>query len=284
MRLAYSTNGFTRVSLAQAIERIAAHGYEGVELLADRPHWHPELSEVECRAVRRALTQTGIAVSNINLNTAMALWPEWMPETVFEPALSNHDPAVRQRRINYTLAGLDFAVQMGADCVSVTSGRCESDVLPEEGRRYFVESLATLCEAAAARGLRVGIEYEPGLLVETAAEVRAVIDAVDHPALGANLDIGHAICVGEQPADAIACLAGRIWNVHLEDIRGTKHFHLIPGEGDVDFAAVFGALAAHGYDRFVTVELYTCAAQADNAASRALEHLRSFAPPQLLAR
>jgi protein FrlC len=76
----------------------------------------------------------------------------------------------------------------------------------------------------------IGIEYEPGLLIETAAEVRRLIDEVNHPALGANLDIGHAVCAGENPLESIELLAGRIWNVHIEDIRGRKHFHLIPGE------------------------------------------------------
>ena len=284
MNFAYSSNGFTRVSLPEAIDRIAAHGYRGVELLADRPHWHPGMGELERAAVRQALKRTGLTVSNINANTAMALWPEWMPETLFEPALSNHDAGVRERRIDFTRAALDFAVQVGARCVSVTSGRCEADVLPGEGKRYFAEALARVCEMAAERGLKIGIEYEPGLLVETAAEVKAVIDAVGHPALGANLDIGHAICVGEQPAEAIATLSGRIWNVHLEDIKGTKHFHLVPGEGDVDFGAVFAALDAHGYDAFVTVELYTCAARADAAAAAAIEHLRRCVAPESRAR
>lgn len=283
MNFAYSSNGFTRVSLPEAISRIAAHGYRGIELLADRPHWHPGLGELERAAIRRALQASGLIVSNINANTAMALWPEWVPETLFEPALSNHDPAVRTRRIDFTRAALDFAVEVGAQCVSVTSGRCEADVKPDEGKRYFAEALARVCEDAAERGLKVGIEYEPGLLVETAAEVKAVIDAVGHPVLGANLDIGHAICVGETPAEAIATLAGRIWNVHLEDIRGTKHFHLVPGEGDVDFAAVFAALDAHGYDNFVTVELYTCSARADTAAAAAIEHLRRFVAPESVA-
>lgn len=276
MQLAYSSNGFTRVSLPAAIERIAAHGYRGVELLADRPHWMPGAGADAVRAVRAALQRTGLAVSNVNANTAMALWPEWVPETLFEPSLSHHDPAVRRQRHAYTLAALDLAAAVGARCVSVTSGRCEGDVPPEDGQRYFAEALAPLCEAAADRGLRLGIEYEPGLLVETAAEVRAVIDRVGHPALGANLDIGHAICAGERFEEAIATLAGRIWNVHLEDIRGTKHFHLVPGEGDVDFAAVFAALAAHGYDGFVTVELYTCAHRADAAAAGAIEHLAAI--------
>lgn len=273
MRLAYSTNGFGRVNLVTAVERIAAHGYAGVELLADDPHWWPGMGASAVRAVRQTLVQTGLAVSNVNINTAMGLWPERMPETVFEPALSNRDPAVRARRLAYTRAALDFAAEMGATCASVTSGRPQSEVHPDESVAWFAESLAVAATWAAERGLRLGIEYEPGLVCERASEVAAVIARVGHPALGVNLDVGHARCIGEQPADSIALFSGRIWNLHLEDIQGQKHYHLIPGEGDLDFDAVFDALAAQDYDRFATVELYTCSDRADFAAAGAYAHL-----------
>jgi sugar phosphate isomerase/epimerase len=273
VKLAYSTNGFARVNLPTAIRRIAAHGYTGVELLADEPHWSPGLSAFDLAAVRTALNETGLTISNVNANTAMVLWPQVLPETVFEPSLSNHDPAVRARRLSCVGAAMDFAAAVGATTISVTSGRPETDYTPEESMAYFAESLAEVCSMAEARRLEVGIEYEPGLLVESAAEVRALIDAVDHPALGANLDIGHAICAGEDPLESIKLLAGRIWNVHLEDIKGRKHYHLVPGDGDVDFAAVIAGLTAAGYDRFGTVELYTFSKNSDEAAARAHAYL-----------
>ena len=42
MKLAFSTNAFTRMSLTRAIHEIAAAGYSGVEILADKPHWYPD--------------------------------------------------------------------------------------------------------------------------------------------------------------------------------------------------------------------------------------------------
>jgi fructoselysine 3-epimerase len=274
MYLAYSTNGFTRRSLPDAVRAIGALGYTGVELLADAPHWVPGESDAASLAeLRRAVAETGLRISNINGNTAAALWPHPPPEPVFEPALSNRDPDVRARRIDYTKGCLELAAAVGADCVSVTSGRTQAEVPPQEGMRYFAESLATLCEFAAGLGLRVGVEYEPALLVETSSEVAWLIERVGAENLGANLDVGHAVCAGEDPHAAIARLAGRIWNVHLEDIAGGKHYHLVPGEGDLDFDAVLDSLARIGYDRALTVELYTCADFDADAARRAFAHL-----------
>ena len=45
MKLAFSTNAFVRYPVTEAVERIAAAGYEGVELLADVPHLYPCIIE-----------------------------------------------------------------------------------------------------------------------------------------------------------------------------------------------------------------------------------------------
>ena len=42
MKLAFSTNAYTRFSLTQALEGIRAAGFEGVEILADTPHAYPD--------------------------------------------------------------------------------------------------------------------------------------------------------------------------------------------------------------------------------------------------
>ncbi len=274
MFLAYSTNGFTRTDLDGAIRGIASAGFDGVEVLADAPHWSPEDSPARRASLRRLIAESALRVSNVNANTAVCLWPAAPPEPVFEPSLSNADPQVRARRLAHARAAIDLAVAVGSPAISVTSGRTQAHVEPEAGLAFFATALRTLCEYAADHGVRVGIEAEPALLVERTDEVLALIDAVGHPALGANLDVGHALCAGELPVEAIRRLAGRIWNLHVEDIRGGKHHHRIPGEGDLDFDAIFAALVETGYAGGVTVELYTCADRADDAARRAHDHLR----------
>ena len=279
--LAYSTNGLTERPLIECLEQLAKIGSEGVELLGDRPHWTAQrgaaFSDQELKAV---LTDLNLRVSNVNGNTAMFFWPEWMPETVFEPSLSHSDPKVRQKRIDSTLKLFDWAHALGAPRVSVTSGRCPGIQPPEIEIGYFVESLHQLCLAAEPRGLQLSIEYEPGLLVERWWELAEVIDKVDHPSLGANLDLGHAHCAGEDPNEAIRGLAGRIWNIHLEDIRGEKHFHLIPGEGDMPFSEHFQTLREVKYNGMLTVELYTYAHHSTggdlDAAERAFKFLKGL--------
>jgi sugar phosphate isomerase/epimerase len=65
---------------------------------------------------------------------------------------------------------------------------------------------------------------------------------------------------------------------HFEDIAATRvHHHLVPGEGAIDFAGVFKAIATHTPDIWITVELYPYRAQPDEAAQAARTHLLSVA-------
>jgi sugar phosphate isomerase/epimerase len=122
----------------------------------------------------------------------------------------------------------------------------------------------------------MGIDCEPGLFLDYVAELRVWIDRVGHPRFGANLDIGHSVVIGEEIADAVATVAGRIWNLHVEDLPGRKHYHMIPGEGTFDWAALKAALIKAKYDRFLTVELYTHTANPQEAAEKSFTFLNRF--------
>lgn len=279
--LAYSSNGFTERSLIEALQIISTLGYQGVELLGDRPHWTWKSSNRQSAIeIKRWLNDLNLKVSNVNGNTAMYFWPSWLPETIFEPSLSHCESKVRQQRLDATFALMDWAKEVGAPRVSVTSGRCPGMSSPDLERNYFIESIQQLCEHADQLDIQVSIEYEPGLLIERWTELRDVIDYVGHPRLGANLDLGHARCAGEDPLKAIRGLKDKIWNIHIEDILGQKHYHLIPGEGDMPLGVYLNELHQIGYTEMLTVELYTYAnhpqCSDQEAAQKAYQYLREL--------
>src|SRR5262249_14375257 len=129
------------------------------------------------------------------------------------------------------------------------------------------------------QGVNIGIEYEPGLLVEDGTEMRALLQLCPHPRLGLNFDVGHSVVVKEDTYGLIRDLKDRIWNVHLEDIKAGKHWHLIPRRGDIDCGALFREFARAGYTGFLTCELYTYPDDPDGAAREAM----AFMKPKLEA-
>ncbi len=274
MKLAFSTNAFTRMSLARAIHEIAAAGYSGVEILADKPHWYPgAFVASEVLAIRRQLEKHRIRVSNINANCTFGFWKHAPPEPYFEPSLISPLPALRAARKKMILNTLKFADAVGAENISITSGKALPTMPPEKAMAQIIEGLKPILDVAQKLNIRIGMECEPMLFIEWATELRQLIDQIKSPMLGANLDIGHSVVLGEKIPAILKLLRGRIWNCHIEDIPGRKHYHLIPGEGDMNWRALKTALSNIDYDRFLTVELYTYPDQPVHAAQKSLAFL-----------
>ena len=66
-QLAYSSNAYMNFSVEETIRRIAALGFDGLELLSDVPHaWPAGLLEERKQAIRDCLAENGLQISNIN--------------------------------------------------------------------------------------------------------------------------------------------------------------------------------------------------------------------------
>lgn len=285
MKLSFSTNAFVQRPLAEAIETIAEIGYDGVEILADVPHLYPfSTSPSALGKLVATLEKWNLPVACINANTASGYYQcgpgkrFWEP--LFEPSLANPDKEARSWRIDFTKKCIDMARTLSSPNVSVTSGRMVPGVSPEKSLEYLKTSLEEILDYAAAGGVRIGMEYEPGLLVERFEELDSLIQEIGAANFGANLDLGHSHVLRENPWEVIRGLSSKIFHVHLEDIRGGKHYHLIPGDGDVRFEVLLRALDSISYDGFVTVELYTYPDTPEQAAGKAFAFLRKLIAAQ----
>jgi fructoselysine 3-epimerase len=274
MKLAFSTNAFSRHPLDFALDAIAAAGYEGVEILADKPHYYPDVfDQRSADAVALKLERLQLKVSNVNANCTFGYWKDAPPEPFFEPSLIAPNPAHRADRIGMIKNTLEFAKTVGSGNISITTGKVLPTMPPDMAVKQLRESLMQVLDAAEKLKVRVGIECEPGLFVEYATELRELIDRTGSKMLGANLDIGHSIVAGEDVPTILKLLEGRIWNCHIEDLPGRKHYHLIPGTGTVDWQAMKTALQAIKYKRFLTVELYTYPDKPVEAANQSMAFL-----------
>ena len=287
IRLAFSTNAYTKHTLPDACDRIAAAGYRAVEVLADHPHaYPPTYSEHEARRLRERLDALGLRVVAVNANTAMGYFRPVPAALTFEPSLISPSEVHRQDRVGIIRQALTVANRLGAPVVTLTGGR-PSDLValgmpidpPAAYRDRLLEGLETVVRLADQAGVDLAFEPEPGQFIETTADLKALLDEVDHPRLGANLDVGHAWCAGDDPAESVRILGRRIRHLHLEDIQGRRHFHLIPGEGgEIDFAAIRAALDRIGYAGAAAVELYTYPDEPDRAAAEAYAALAPIFP------
>jgi len=268
-RLAFSSNAFRKYSLVETIEILHKIGYQGIEIMADTPHaYPPDLTRHDIDAVSAALHSTGMAVSNINAFMLHAIGDTWRPSWI------EADSARRQQRIDHTLNCIDLAAELGAATISTEPGGPLEGMEREEGTRLFREGLAAVAERARKREVKVLIEPEPDLLLESSEQFLEFLPGLDLEVFGLNFDIGHFFCVGEEPSLLVPQLARYTSHFHLEDIAATrKHHHLLPGDGVIDLGAVLKAIDDSGYQGFVTVELYPYEDQPVKAAEQAFAYL-----------
>src|SRR5258706_6942948 len=163
MNLAFSTNAYTKRPLIDALRGIKRAGFAGVEILADSPHAYPDAIDAALtNEVKRELDRLDLAVSNINCNCSFGYWKDAPPEPYFEPSLISPISRYRADRTAMILKTLEFAKQVGAANISITSGRTLGGMPPDKAAVQFAESIRPILDKADAVGVNVGIECEPG--------------------------------------------------------------------------------------------------------------------------
>ncbi len=165
---------------------------------------------------------------------------------------------------------LDYAAVAGAELI-VYHGRRVSPGAPGAGTRLAAErrSLARLVRRAAALGVALAIENlapsypGPALVGHDPLALLELVDALDSPAVGVCLDVGHANVVagltGVDLLEMVEPLLHRTRLFHLHDNFGALpgersgsyeplclDLHLVPGAGTVPWRRLAPVLATHG--------------------------------------
>lgn len=276
MQLAFSSNAYLNFSIEETIRRIAQIGYRGIELLADVPHaWPAGLLPERVEAIRRALDEAKLTISNINAFMMNAVADPRQP--YWHPGWTDPDPHYRAIRREHTKRSLRLAANLGAPHITTEpGGHLAAGQTRAAAGDIFYDELMPCVEVAESLSIGLLIEPEPELLIERFDEYLEFVARIDSPHVGLNFDVGHAYCVGEDPQDWIPRMAPHTVHYHLEDIAATRvHQHLIPGHGAIDFDATLAAIRATGYDGWLTVELYPYGDAPDEAAREAKQFLET---------
>ena len=105
------------------------------------------------------------------------------------------------------------------------------------------------------------LESEPSVNAGNMAKLAAFLKGVNHPRLRALYDPGNEICDPDAPpphAQGYEALRPWLAHVHVKDMIRTADGYdpACNGEGQVDFAAVYGALRRDGYDGYAVLETH----------------------------
>ena len=120
----------------------------------------------------------------------------------------------------------------------------------------FKDKVRTLADAAVKKNL--GLLMETGQ--ETAADLKMLLEELNHPALLVNLDPGNMILYNKgNPVEAVKTLAPWIRQVHAKDalrtkVVGTWGQEMPWGEGEVGTDAFLKALKQVGFEGVLAIE------------------------------
>ena len=253
--LGYGTNGFGDHPLHTALDVLDDVGYDAVALTLGFPHLDPFSSDAvaEVTALRAHLLR-------MRGGTGAATVVETGTRYLLDP-LHKHRPTLVDRDATLRMRFLERAVEVAADldarCVSFFSGILPDDAAPADGWARLRDRVAALTEYAGERGVRLAIEPEPGMLVETVDDaLRLLAEVGAPPELGITVDVGHCLVVEPDGVEgALRAAAPYLSNVQLDDMPRTHHEHRPFGEGDIDLPLVLATLADIGYTGVAAVEL-----------------------------
>jgi len=152
---------------------------------------------------------------------------------------------------------LDIAAMLDAPMIRVFSFWRTVEPLALQGA--IIESLNQAVEAAAPRGVKIGLENEHACNLSTGEEVKPVFDVIERPELGLVWDPANSSVSGFQgfPDDYRKAPIKRIIHVHAKDgfFEDGMDWGVI-GEGSVGWAGQLSALVEDGYDGIVSVETH----------------------------
>lgn len=259
--IGWSNDDLQEIGGATTLETCLAEareaGFEGMEL----GHKFPR----EAKALQAALAPFGMA--------CISGW--------YSAELLLREPAEEMRHLR---AHLDLLKAMGSTVLvfAETSNAIHGNrAIPlsqrprmaKEAWKRWGDRLTAAAEATLKEGVRVVYHHHMGTIVEDEADIDAMMTHTGE-AVHLLLDTGHATWGGADPAVLAARYRARISHVHAKDVRkavmdqarredwsfldavlgkgADLGVYTVPGDGMVDYPAVFRALP--GYSGWVVVE------------------------------
>ena len=234
MQILGRTQPLVKYPALRALEVLHDLGFDGVEICLENEDLAPDvLTPQIIRDVRQKVAELGLAPHSISYHK------DYLYDDAF---------------FALTKEAIRMTPEFGTD-LFVFSGPARRSGDEQEWSR-MVERTRELADVAELAGVILAEEFEPNFVVGTTADLLRLFDAVDSPALAANLDLGHIFLCDPDPMAAIRSVGDRIVHCHVENMAAGVHDHLLPQEGDMDMKQYLQALADAGYAGPLSLDLY----------------------------
>lgn len=253
LRLGYNTNGLSGHRWEQALELMHAAGYRSVALTVDH-HCLDPFSD----AFPQELDRMQNCLARLGMTSVVETGARFLldPRRKHEPTLVSPEKAQRGVRVDFLKRCIQIARALNSDTVSFWSGTLADESPRDVGFRRLVESLAPVIDYAGQHKVRLALEPEPGMVIQTFDDFQELLSFVDAPGFGLCVDIGHVHCLEPEPVSKyLEEWQDRIFTIHIEDMIQGVHEHLRFGTGTIEFRPILKTLQRMKYQGSLNVEL-----------------------------
>ena len=248
MQLGVNTILFGGFDLPTAFAQIANCGYDGVEISAIEVFGEKHLILDRWREI----------VPEIN---ALAMQYDL-------PVIAMEQPSRDPQRME---KAFEAAVAMGCPVINCgPGGESDNDASLQE----TIDSLGRLADRAAHFGVTLCVKAHVTHAVYNTPTSLQILEAIQSPAFGLDMDPSHILRAGENPVEALEVVIGRVGHVHIRDCPSAVE----PGPGAPELQACGrGAIDLFGYVRVLHES------GLDVAANLEIINAKDYTLPQVVA-
>lgn len=201
-------------------------------------------------------------------------------------SLTNIDPDIRAKAIQYCKDTVDFAVAVGAEFVNIWMGQDGFDyVFQTDYTRQWnlaVEAIREICNYNPA--MKIALEFKPReprnrCLMDHAGSTLLLAKDVDCKNVGLTVDFGHVFQSQGNIAQVIEMCANHnmLFNLHVNDNYGAWDDDMVLGSVRyTEYIELCHSLRKVGYDGWVSVDIFPFREPAFAAAEESIRNLANF--------
>lgn len=269
MQYGVSTMVVAHHELEIGLRRIAAAGFNQIEISAEPPHFYP--GAYEASVVRNWLDELGLQAP-----VGHGLYSHELPNAA---AL---DEAERRRSVALIRSCFEPLAAVGVEVVVLhPTGYSKNYTLKnrqahiDQARRSILE----LAQVGGDLGLRMAWENLPHHGTDRPLhDMRELRDLVDdmNAEVGLCLDTTHTTISGHDPVEQAQIAGDRLHCLHLHDTDGQRDCHWVPGQGVTEWPDFLAQLSTMGFDGLRTLEVAATLETEDKVLAETAEVARRW--------
>ena len=233
MKLGANTVLFGGYDMETAFKHLAMAGYDGVEVSA--------INGMSEHLVLDRWQEIAPDVNRLSSEYGLELLAMEQP---------SQDPQIMEEAFR-------AAVETGIPIVNCGPGGKTGD---EASFQQSIDSLGSLAAMAETYGVTLCVKAHVGACIHDTPSTLRVMEAIDSPAFGIDMDPSHIHRANENPVEAIVAVISRVKHVHIRDCKGMQEGPGNPedqanGRGDIDLVGYVRVLHENGYDGPLDLEV-----------------------------